>query len=189
MTRVMSCRTVIVMVSALSAFLLSQTRSEPAARSVAADPGPTTATTAVTSGPAPVSGRIRHSRCNTSELRVRAGREGGGSFGYASVTAQFTNTADGPCRLPVRFRVGRRATLRPVVVPARQRWGVSMDLSWSNWCGARLGPLTIKVRFPHRGQVTGSFDGPPAYNFVPGCVDKQRPSKLVLLYAYERTVE
>jgi hypothetical protein len=110
MTRVMSCRTVLVMISTLSALLLSRPTSESPAHGVAADSGPTTAI--MSSGSAPVAGRIRHSSCSTSELRVRGGREGGGNFGYASVTAQFTNTADGPCRLRGTPRVDHPASRR-----------------------------------------------------------------------------
>ena len=92
--------------------------------------------------------------------------------------------ADGT-RLPVRFKVARHATLQPVLLPSRQRWAASMDLSWQNWCHHKPGPLTVRVRLGRRGDTTGPFDGPPADNLVPGCLNQEVPSRLILLDAYQ----
>lgn len=61
---------------------------------------------------------------------------------------------------------------------------VTLSLSWQNWCGRRAGPLRIQLTFADRDTATGSFDGPPDYNFWPGCVTSGKYSMLQVLYPY-----
>lgn len=141
-------------------------------------------------------------RCSAADLLARGGREAGGFHGYAEAGVQFANTSDSACRLsgaprvtvfkadgtrlPLRFRVSHRATLHSVTLPSGSAWSASTTLSWTNWCGRKPGPLTVKVRLAGGGVVTGSFDGPPGYDFVPGCLDRLRPSRLVLVDAFSK---
>jgi hypothetical protein len=135
-------------------------------------------------------------------LLDRGGRETDGSHGYASVVVQFANSSQSACtlrgtpkvailradgtRLPVRYKVDRNAISQPVRLPSGAKWSASMTLVWSNWCRRKPGPLSVKVRLPHGGVVTGSLDGPPGFDFVPGCLNRQQPSELVLLEAYDK---
>jgi Domain of unknown function (DUF4232) len=201
MRRVLNRRLAIVVLPTFSALLLAQPLSEPPARGVSVTQSPRSGSMPVKAESASALDANLKSRCTGADLLVRAGREAGGSFGLASATVQFADTAHAPCRLsgaprvavlradgtrlPVRFTVGQRATLQSVLLPSGPHWSASMTLSWSNWCGADPGTLIVTVRLRQGGAVTGSFGGPPGYDFVPGCLDKQSPSRLVLLDAYE----
>jgi hypothetical protein len=56
---------------------------------------------------------------------------------------------------------------------------------WSNWCGSALGPLDITVTLPNDiSGITGEFDGPPNYDFVPQCISTRRPSEVQVRDAY-----
>ncbi len=58
-------------------------------------------------------------------------------------------------------------------------------LTWLSWCGPRPGPLRISITLQHARQpIDGPFDGPPDYNFVPGCL--QRAPTIHVLAAYVR---
>lgn len=142
--------------------------------------------------------------CRPADLQIRGGREGNGSFGYASATIQFTNNGTDACRLrgmpavivrrhgsgarlPLHYSVSHRATLKSRTLAPGVRWTAAAGLLWSNWCGPAIHRLDVLVRIPPRGKVEASFDGPPAYNEVPGCLHATRPSRLVLLSAYEKS--
>lgn len=140
--------------------------------------------------------------CPASWLRIRGGRQGGGGFRTAHADLEFTNVGTAPCRLagvpavkvltahgtvlPVQQRAvpAPQGTPRGVVLTPRQgaAW---LGLSWANWCGGAPGPLRISVALAgHEGTVTGGFDGPPDYNFVPGCVQPGQPSTIEVVAAY-----
>lgn len=55
---------------------------------------------------------------------------------------------------------------------------------WANWCGRPPGPVWIRVTLPTGGVVTGPFNGPPDYNFVPPCVQHGQPSTVAVINAY-----
>jgi hypothetical protein len=75
--------------------------------------------------------------------------------------------------------------LRSAVLPVGKPAAASMDLVWLNWCGGPPGPLKIRIELPHsRGTVVTSFDGPPAFDFVPDCDSRSKPSRLELYAAY-----
>ena len=121
-----------------------------------------------------------------------------------SATIQFTNTGSHACRprgiptvlvrrhgsgaeVPLHYSVSHRAILKSRVLAPKARWATSASLVWSNWCGPAIHRLDVVVRLPGRGTVKGSFDGPPAYDLVPGCLDETRASRLLLLSAYEKS--
>ena len=139
--------------------------------------------------------------CRADALSVHGGRQGGG-FQSAHADVVFTNVGPAPCRLagvptvalldaqgtalPVQQHTAPapQATLHGVVLLPRQgtAW---LSFSWTNWCGAKPGPLRISVTLPtNGGTVTGDFDGPPDYNYVPGCVQHGQASTIEVLSAY-----
>jgi hypothetical protein len=140
--------------------------------------------------------------CHAHSLVVHAGRESDGSSFAASGNVELTNIGRKPCRLSgvptvavlrsdgmslgLKYRVtNNHPALRSAVLPVGKPGAASMDLVWLNWCGPRPGPLRIRIVLPHnRGTVIASFDGPPAYNFVPSCVSAARSSQLELMAAY-----
>jgi hypothetical protein len=67
------------------------------------------------------------------------------------------------------------------------RGQATLTLSWRNWCGHRSGSLRVRVTFAAGGAATGSFDGPPDYNFWPSCVTRSKYSMLQVLGPYALT--
>jgi Protein of unknown function (DUF4232) len=139
--------------------------------------------------------------CLARNLMIRAGRESDGTSFAASGNVELRNVGRTPCRLQgvpdvamlrsdgaalnVKYSVTKN---RPVLRSATLQRGkvASIDVVWLNWCGSRPGPLQIRVELPgEAGTVVGSFDGPPAYNFVPSCTTASRPSRLKLFAAYQ----
>lgn len=43
------------------------------------------------------------------------------------------------------------------------------------------GPTRVRITLPGGGTVTGPFDGPPLYDFVPRCDNPSEPSFMELL--------
>jgi photosystem II stability/assembly factor-like uncharacterized protein len=130
-------------------------------------------------------------RCRPGSLRIQGGRQGSASSAAADVLV--TNVGAQACRIAGRPRIallgpgGTRLPVRNVshgpYVPARtlRAHGGSADLaaSWINWCGRPPGPLHIAVTFPHTSRaIRGWFGGPPAYDLVPPCLDRSRPSTI-----------
>jgi len=137
--------------------------------------------------------------CAPSQLRARGGRQGGGFVGEALGQVVLTNAGPGTCvlsgtpsvalltaggqplsatALPADLQVNQPRLLRP---------GASggLDLYWSNWCGAAPGPLDVAVTLAGDATaVTGPFNGPPGYDFVPACRDATQPSTLTVTGAF-----
>lgn len=91
----------------------------------------------------------------------------------------------GGTTLPARQTRSANLMLRPAVLAARggTAW---LTLSWSNWCQGKLGSLTVVVRLPGDGTVRGPFNGPPDYDYVPGCVAPGTPSSVQVTQAYSQ---
>jgi hypothetical protein len=153
----------------------------------------------VTVGSLAVSGRNTR-RCTAAMLRIRAGREGEGPGAHGDI--EFTDVARGRCvlrglptvaiatsggkLLPVALTRTAGVSERPVVLAPGQADAADLVVFWSNWCGRAPGPLTIRVTLPAGGgTVTGSFDGPPDYDFVPQCLDAHHGSTVSVIAAYE----
>lgn len=135
--------------------------------------------------------RTALSSCSSGQLVATGGRQGGG-FRTAHADVELKSMSSAGCRLgaptsvslltadgatlPVDYRspaVGRPAVLHRGSV-------ADLALSWANWCAPDPGPLTIRLAWSDgEGPVDGSFNGPPAYDYVPGCVDRERPSTLL----------
>jgi hypothetical protein len=136
--------------------------------------------------------------CLTAVLRIRAGREGvnGGAHG----DVEFTNAGSRPCELqglprlaivradgeplPVRLVQAPNLFIRVVVLPPGRPDAADLVVYWANWCGRPPGRLSIRVTLPAGGVVTGAFNGPPDYNFVPGCRQHGQPSTISVIEAY-----
>jgi hypothetical protein len=140
-------------------------------------------------------------QCRPSQLIVVGGRQGGGFVGVALAVAVVSNKGPGSCTLsgypriemPSRsdpLRVSQRATppapKRNSIVLA-QGQGVFITFQWTNWCQANPGPLRVRLR-PQgdRNGVTGSFDGPPFYDFVPACQNASQTSTLTVVSPFRR---
>ncbi len=137
-------------------------------------------------------------RCESAALRIRAGRQGESLAAHGDI--EFTNVGSRPCvlrglpavtiigaagtPLPVRSRPATVPRLKTVVLPPGKLDAADLVVIWANWCGHRPGPLTVKVTLPAGGVVTGPFDGPPDYDYVPRCVNPGQPSTLSVLDAY-----
>jgi hypothetical protein len=132
-------------------------------------------------------------------LQIRAGREGeeGGAHG----DIEFTNVGSRPCvlrgvpraaivqadgkPLPVRLVRAPNLSLSPVVLAPGALDAADLVVFWANWCGRPPGPLSVRITLPAGGGViTGPFNGPPDYNFVPQCPGPGQPSTISVIDAY-----
>ncbi len=137
--------------------------------------------------------------CVASDLSVHGGRQGGGFVGVAHGMVVVTNTTTAACVLagyPTVALLNQNGTAldiqrqpapatpkNSIVLAAGQSAGMSFE--WANWCSGAPGPLRISIA-PYRatGSVVGPFDGPPGYDFVPGCQDSSQPSAIEALSPY-----
>jgi hypothetical protein len=138
-------------------------------------------------------------RCASAALRISAGRQGENLGAHGDI--EFTNTGFRPCRLlglptvtivraggtslPVQLVRAAGVQLRPLVLPPGRPGAADLVVFWANWCGPGPGPLRVRVMLPAGGTVTGPFDGPPDYDYVPRCVNPRLPSTISVLDAYE----
>jgi Domain of unknown function (DUF4232) len=136
--------------------------------------------------------------CAGAVLRIRAGRQGeqGGAHG----DVEFTNVGPRPCvlrglprvaivraagqSLAVRLVRAPDLSLSPAVLSPGRLDAADLAVYWANWCGRPPGPLSVRVMFPAGGVVTGSFNGPPDYDFVPPCLSPAQPSTVSVSWAY-----
>ena len=125
--------------------------------------------------------------CTAHSLRAQGGREGGGGLAHGDV--EITNLAATPCILGaphfLNFVSADRKTLnvqlrpaptplQPATIPSGK--AALLSLAWSNWCHPNPGPLTVSITEPGVGEISGPFDGPPNYNYVPPCLASNQPS-------------
>jgi Protein of unknown function (DUF4232) len=131
-------------------------------------------------------------------LQIRAGRQGEMEGAHGDI--EFTNVGSGPCvlrgvpqvaivqadgtSLPVQQELAPDLSLSPVVLPSGQLNAADLVVFWANWCGPPPGPLSVRVTLATGGVVTGPFNGPPGYNFVPDCVGSGQPSTVSVTDAY-----
>jgi hypothetical protein len=137
--------------------------------------------------------------CKSTTLRIRAGREG--EDGGARGDIEFTNVSSQPCvlrglpqvailqaggkPLPVRLVRAPDLPLRPVVLQTAGLDAADLVIFWANWCGRAPGPLSVRVTLPAGGgMITGPFNGPPDYNFLPRCTNSRQPSIISVTDAY-----
>jgi hypothetical protein len=148
--------------------------------------------------PAPLRGRPAAPACTPPMLRIRAGREGDGPGAHGDV--EFTDVGTRACTmrglpvvtvatatgkpLPITPEREPGVALRPVVLTPGRADAADLVISWSNWCDGTPGPLEVRVLLPGGRTVTGPFDGPPDYDFVPRCLDPQQGSAIWVVAAY-----
>ncbi len=137
--------------------------------------------------------------CASTVLRIRAGREGEEEGAHGDI--EFTNVGSRPCvlrglpqaaivraggkPLPVRLVRAPNLSLSPAVLAPGTLNAADLVVFWANWCGRPPGPLSVRITLPAGGGVvTGPFDGPPDYNFVPECFSRGQPSTIAVIDAY-----
>jgi hypothetical protein len=137
-------------------------------------------------------------QCAASSLRLQGGRQGGGAVGVAQGAVSLTNTGTTSCTLSgiptvqllransTALAVRNAAPATPLEKALDLAPGKSATLvvEWTNWCGSPPGPLDIRLKFDGAGDVTGPFNGPPAYDFVPACAQPGQSSSTTVLDAY-----
>jgi len=133
-------------------------------------------------------------------LRIRAGREGENGGAHGDI--EFTNAGSRPCvlrglpqaaivqaggkPLPVRLVRAPNRSLSPVVLAPGALDAADLVVFWANWCGRPPGPLSVRITMPAGGGVvTGPFNGPPDYSFVPQCPGPGQPSTISVTGAYQ----
>lgn len=136
--------------------------------------------------------------CAAAQLTVQGGRQGA-PFGTAVGSIGLTNIGTGSCVLSgaptvVLTSNGGRPLSLSAVAPASPRTSPlvvdpgetgHLEVAWSNWCGQRPGPLDVEVTVAGaKAPVSGPFNGPPAYDFVPRCQNSSQPSTLTLMGAF-----
>ena len=85
--------------------------------------------------------------------------------------------------LHVEFTKGKSLSPRPLLLKKGKAAGIVAY--WFNWCGPNPGPLKVRLELDGDGvTVQGPFNGPPAYDYVPGCDDKSRPSTLQIVSGF-----
>jgi hypothetical protein len=131
--------------------------------------------------------------CQTKDLTIHGGRQGA-PFRSIAGTVVVDNISNYECvlRLEMRISLIRRDGIHLNVheptstkaIPSillRARRSTDLILYWENWCRANPGPLTISIALAGgNGAVSGSFNGPPDDNSVPGCIKTTGPSSLQL---------
>ena len=137
--------------------------------------------------------------CESAMLRIKAGREGEQDGAHGDI--EFTSVDSRPCVLrgmpkvaivqedgiPLQVRLVPAPDLsqRSVVLQPGAKDAADLAVFWANWCGRPPGPLSVRVTLPAGGGlITGPFNGPPDYNFVPRCTDSGQPSTISVTDAY-----
>ena len=137
--------------------------------------------------------------CPAALLTARGGRQGGGLVGEAQGAVLLTNIGTTSCslsgnpsvamlksdgsQLDVEAAPPTNPALPPVLL--QPRGSATLIVYWSNWCGGPPGQLQIRITLSgNEGTLTGPFDGPPNYDFVPACRDSSQPSMLTVTQAY-----
>jgi hypothetical protein len=141
--------------------------------------------------------------CTAANLAGRGGREGENIGAHGDI--QVTNTGHSACTLdgvprlkivgangrPLRVRQVRPVTpvTAPVTLSPGKPGAALLTVYWSNWCGRPLGGLRLRVTLPGSGgTLIVPFNGPPDYDFVPGCVNHRQASTISVISAYSAGV-
>ncbi len=133
--------------------------------------------------------------CQGPDLTVRGGRQGenGGAHGDILITntSRGACTLDGPPTVEILKATGDPLviwplsnTLPPGVLLLNPGQSATAAIYWSNWCKANPGALDIAIRLATR-TITGPFDGPPDYNYIPDCTNLTGSSTLQVTQSYQ----
>jgi hypothetical protein len=137
-------------------------------------------------------------RCSTRVLRLAGGREGANETAIGFI--EFTNTGPRPCalrgyprlaliwhgrRLRVRDIRPRNLVLQAVVLAPGKAGAGQLTVGWQNWCGRPVRRLSARITIPGTGTVTIPFNGPPDYDYTPQCIQRDQPSELRVIAAYQ----
>jgi hypothetical protein len=138
--------------------------------------------------------------CLSSQLNVMGGRQGENTT--AAGLLEFVNISARPCRLsgvprlqlvkpsglaltPITYGPPSEAMTSAVLTPTSE---AELMTNWSNWCRqVRPSSLNIKITLPGgAGSLVAPFDGPPNYNMVPQCINKNSVSKFMIVGGYRQ---
>jgi hypothetical protein len=141
--------------------------------------------------------------CTAPDLSVHGGRQGGGFVGVALAMLVVTNRSATPCRVsgyPTVEILGQDGAALDVTHTAQAQvagnsralapgQSVGLTFDWMNWCSGAPGPLRVALT-PEgtTGSIVGPFDGPPGYDFVPGCRSASEPSTIGYFSRYASIV-
>jgi hypothetical protein len=136
---------------------------------------------------------LEHEQCTAAQLSASGGRQGGG-FRTAHGDIDLRSVAPPECDLapPTAITLvnahGKALDVRYLLDSASGSAlaasslgpGDVTDLAvgWSNWCASDPGPLHIRITWSNGGTTSSPFNGPPDYDYVPGCVNSKQPSTL-----------
>jgi hypothetical protein len=117
-------------------------------------------------------------------LQAQGGRQGENETANGVIQIKNTSTASCSISQPsgVALITSSGATLpvdlasssaSPQVMAVLKAGQTAMLIvNWSNWCGTAPGPLTIELTWTSSSEtVSGPFNGPPAYDFIPPCIN------------------
>jgi hypothetical protein len=140
--------------------------------------------------------------CKASVLRGHGGRQGEniGAHGDVEITnaGLVACTIHGIPQVEIVGSSGTALAVRqappvnpagdPLVLLPGQRNAALLTVYWANWCGRRPGPLRLRLTLPGSGgALVVPFNGPPDYNYVPGCISPGRASTIAVVSAYSRS--
>jgi hypothetical protein len=138
--------------------------------------------------------------CLSSQLNVMGGRQGEATTAAGDLV--FVNISARPCRLsgvprlqlvkpsglaltPISYGPPSEPITSAALSPTSE---AELITNWSNWCQVRPSSLNIKITLPGgAGSLVAPFDGPPAYNMVPQCINKSWVSKFMIVGGYRQT--
>jgi hypothetical protein len=138
--------------------------------------------------------------CSSSQLNAFGGRQGeattaAGILVFVNISAKSCTLAGVPRLLLVNSSgvALSRILYKPpselmtwVTLPPKGE--AELITNWANWCHAAPGLLKLRVTLPHEaGSLIAPFNGPPAHDLVPVCINKSSASQFVIVGGYQRS--
>ena len=136
--------------------------------------------------------------CRSNQLNAVGGRQGEsttavGNLVIVNVTAKSCSLKGEPSllllepsglALPQIIYGPLKEPMIPVVLPPKGE--TELITNWANWCHSPPGALKIRLTLPgSAGSLIAPFDGPPDYNYVPGCINKSSASVFTIAGGYQ----
>jgi hypothetical protein len=135
--------------------------------------------------------------CTANQLNAIGGRQGeattaAGNLEIVNVSAKSCSLKGKPSLLLLKssrlalphITYGPlKEPMIPVLLPPKGE--AELITNWANWCHSPPGALKIRLTLPRgAGSLIAPFDGPPAYNYVPLCINKKSASVFTIAGGY-----